>query len=403
VNAVPHVNTDNAGRQSASKTDLNQSFTYAVRTAWVAFIIGCALLAIAGVAASANAQEPSAEASAGGSAALNEGSVRSAAVTPEPSRDTAPLADAPIAMTLAIPTGDLSVGQRVDVVATVDIQPGENVSGFTARSNRFVEVLAFTQENDPDGQPSNRWIVSLAVFRPGLYESDGLSARVLRLDGTLAEAVSEPFALNVVSGIINESDPQLTPSARPSPVVTLDWRVVYMLGAAAAALVGAIIALAVRRVRRPKVEPPPPPKRPAWDIALESLNALHDADLLGQGERLQYHMRLSEILRTFVGDVLGVPAVESTTSEIESFLERHTREVGRHGAEITRILEDTDLVKFARFTPPDDMSLALYSRTRAVVRELAERAQELSANMEQVEQVPDPPPAESRDPDGGVP
>ena len=403
MNAVPNPNTDSTGRQSASKTDLNQPFTYAVRTAWAAFIIGCALLAIASKVASANAQEPSAEASAGGNAALNEGSASSVAVTPQPSSDTAPAADAPIAMTLTVPTGDFAVGQRIDVVATVDIQPGENVSGFTARSNRFIEVLAFTQENDPDGQPSNRWIVSLAVFRPGLYESAGLSARVLRLDGTMAEAVSEPFALNVVSGIINESDPQLTPSARPNPVVTLDWRVVYILGAVAAALVGAIIALAIRRVRRPEVEPPTPPKRPAWDIALESLNALHDADLLGQGERLQFHMRLSEILRTFVGDVLDVPAVESTTSEIESFLERHTREVGRHGAEIIRILEDTDLVKFARFTPPDDMSLALYSRTRAVVRELAERARELSANNEQAELVPDPPPPESKDSDGGVP
>jgi hypothetical protein len=181
------------------------------------------------------------------------------------------------------------------------------------------------------------------------------------------------------------------------------WRVVYGLGGLTAALIGAVIALVVNRVRKPRVEPPPPRKRPAWEVALEALQALQDADLLAAGERLQFHMRLSEILRAFVGDVLEIPAVESTTSEIETFLRRHQQDVGIQGAEIVRILEETDLVKFARFSPPDELSLTLYSRTGAVVRELAERAQEHAARAEQSERVPDPPAADKDDAHGGVP
>jgi hypothetical protein len=388
MNTLPHSSALPSGRQNAPAVQVNPSFAYACQAARVTLVCGSALIAILGRAPAADAQE--------GSSDPLDGSV---AVT----ASSAGAADTPLVMTLTVPAGDLAVGQPVEVVASVPVEPGEGVSGFAVEANRFMEVLDVTRQTEPDGQPSNRWVVRLAVFRPGLYESDGLSARVLRLDGSMITASSEPFALNVVSGIVNESDPQLTASAVPAPVVTLDWRVVYGLGGLTAALIGAVIALLVNRVRKPRVEPPPPPKRPAWEVALEALQALQDADLLAAGERLQFHMRLSEILRAFVGDVLEIPAVESTTSEIETFLRRHQQDVGIQGAEIVRILEETDLVKFARFSPPDELSLTLYSRTGAVVRELAERAQEHAARAEQSERVPDPPAADKDDAHGGVP
>ena len=388
MTTVFHSSPVETGRQNAPAVDLNPRAVHAFKAAWVGVLCGGALVALVGSIPHADAQE--------GSAAPIEGSV-------EPTAASSGVADAPLVMTLTVPAGDLVVGQPVDVLATVPIEPGENASSFVVQANRFIEVLDVTQQTESDGQLSNRWLVRLAVFRPGRYESDGLSARVLRLDGSLTSAASEPFGLTIVSGIVNESDPQLTPSAVPAPVVTLDWRVVYALGGLATALIGAIIALLVSRARKPRVEPPPPPKRPAWEVALEDLQALEDADLLSAGERLQFHIRLSEILRTFVGDLLNIPAVESTTSEIETFLQRHQHEPGHQGTEIVRILEDTDLVKFARFSPPDELSLALYARTRAVVHELAERAKELAARAEQAERVPDPPAPDNDDAHGGVP
>ncbi|MBU6161158.1 MAG: hypothetical protein KGO50_08550 [Myxococcales bacterium] len=388
MNTVFPSSTVPTGRQNAPALDWNPPIAHAFTAARIGLLCGSALVVLLGIAPATDAQE--------GSSEPIEGSVALAAAG-------SGATDTPLVMTLTVPADDLAVGQPVEVVASVPIEPGENVSSFVVQANRFIEVLDVTRQTEPDGQLSNRWLVRLAVFRPGRYDSDGLSARVLRLDGSLTTAASEPFALNVVPGIVNESDPQLTPSAVPAPVVTLDWRVVYALGGLAMALIGAIIALVVNRVRKPRVEPPPPPKRPAWEVALEALQALQDADLLSVGERLQFHMRLSEILRSFVGDLLNIPAVESTTSEIETFLQRHQHEVGHQGAEIVRILEDTDLVKFARFTPPDEMSLALYSRTRAVVHDLAERAKELAARTEQSERVPDPPTPDNDDAHGGVP
>ena len=64
------------------------------------------------------------------------------------------------------------------------------------------------------------------------------------------------------------------------------------------------------------------PPQPAHVVALEALDALERSGFLESGRHLDYHMRLSEILREFVGRRYEINAMEMTTTEIKRAFDR---------------------------------------------------------------------------------
>ena len=84
-------------------------------------------------------------------------------------------------------------------------------------------------------------------------------------------------------------------------------------------------------------------------------------------------MRLSEILRAYLGARFGFAALEATTSEIALALAVRPDEVGEWRHEILRVLRYMDLVKFAKHTAAREESEALLSATRQLVLDLSAR------------------------------
>jgi len=121
------------------------------------------------------------------------------------------------------------------------------------------------------------------------------------------------------------------------------------------ALVAAVIAyLVYRRLRKKKEEialsAPPVPLAPAEVEAEQALRALANARLLEQGRVKEFYVQLAEIVKRYAGRRFEVPYLERTTSEIVDDLRRMA--VRREWMEALRsLLEPSDLVKFARFTP----------------------------------------------------
>ncbi len=108
------------------------------------------------------------------------------------------------------------------------------------------------------------------------------------------------------------------------------------------------------------------PPRPPHEVALEALLELERQNLLGQGKIKPYYFRLSEIVREFIGGRYGFGAPEMTTTEIEETLE--ARQVERYLAEFTvKYLSLCDLVKFAKYRPPEVENLGMMSRARKLV------------------------------------
>jgi hypothetical protein len=92
------------------------------------------------------------------------------------------------------------------------------------------------------------------------------------------------------------------------------------------------------------------PKRPAHEIALESLQSLESEKLWQRGEIKLYHSKLSDIIRTYIEHRFTVPAMESTTNEIIEDL-RRIKINGSLTDTLQVLLTTADLVKFAKGQP----------------------------------------------------
>ena len=122
------------------------------------------------------------------------------------------------------------------------------------------------------------------------------------------------------------------------------WRLLWGLLALAA-----LVALALwvrqrlaRRIVTPVLPPLPLPERTR--AALEALRA---EDLLARGLVREYHFRLSEIVRGYLGERFGFEALECTSWELLNAVER----LGASGVDqpgLQRFVDQSDVAKFAR-------------------------------------------------------
>jgi hypothetical protein len=137
-------------------------------------------------------------------------------------------------------------------------------------------------------------------------------------------------------------------------------------------LTGILARILYRRRRRwdPELRDtrPAAPWRPPHEVALEALHALESSSFLEDGEVKEYHIQVSDILRTYIEGRFRIPALEMTTSDIMAGL-------GMTGTEATilddlhRILHQCDLVKFAKQRPDPDASRAILALGRRLVED----------------------------------
>jgi hypothetical protein len=150
----------------------------------------------------------------------------------------------------------------------------------------------------------------------------------------------------------------------PPPLEELNWALLIALGLLCMGVVGVLIGWVVRmwiearRDKGPYVDP-----RPAHEIALAHLEALKGERLIERGLMKVYYQRLSEIVREYFGHRYELLGVEMTSDEVR----QAAREL-KLDEEVMMCLEDflsdTDLVKFADFSPSEkalnDVTLRAY-------------------------------------------
>jgi hypothetical protein len=133
-------------------------------------------------------------------------------------------------------------------------------------------------------------------------------------------------------------------------------------------LAGALLAYAMYRYnRRPKPVPPPPPPRPPWEVALERLDEVRHAGLLGVGRYSEYFDRVNDAMREYLGARYGFDGLESTTDETINYL-KAAPTFGVTLPEIASFLQECDLVKFANMTPTEEECGRVLLTAEAIVR-----------------------------------
>ena len=200
------------------------------------------------------------------------------------------------------------------------------------------------------------WRVTLAAMRLGHRKIPPISVDFESADGQTG-VVQTPATTTFVTGRIqpNESDIAIVSNDPPMAVLDTNWWLILGLVALGIVAITALLTwLAVRYVAGlPKRGPPPPLPRPAHEVAKERLDLLTQEGLLQVGRFKDVAIRLSEILREYLGLRYHKDTLELTSSELLGEMNALSPQ-GLSSYRLEQFLQDTDMVKFARHTPTHD-------------------------------------------------
>ncbi len=296
------------------------------------------------------------------------------AVEPSPDAEEAPLPEGHVpAVTLRVePREGLVTGDLIHVVVNVVLPTNDDVS-VPRQSFGSLELHAQRHRERP-ADAAHRQLVfelDLLALMPGEVEIPAIALRVITAEGAVGTVRTEPVRITVGSLLANEPDAQPRPPSTPVVVMEDDYTLAWLLGALGVVLVTALLSWLASRwwSRRPKAALPPPPPRPAWELALERLDSIRarGAALIEQGRQVELVDAVSDALRDYLGARYGFNGLESTTDEVLARLE-HARLPAGMKSEVSTLLGDSDLVKFARAVPSSEQCESMLVGAVRVVR-----------------------------------
>ena len=103
----------------------------------------------------------------------------------------------------------------------------------------------------------------------------------------------------------------------------------------------------------------PVPPLPPHEQAFKDLEQLREERLWQEGKHKEYYSALTDILRTYIDGHFGVGAMEMTSDEIVDAM-RSVELPQKVAMDLTQILRDADLVKFAKATPEAEENEAAF-------------------------------------------
>ena len=190
--------------------------------------------------------------------------------------------------------------------------------------------------------------IILTVFQLGDLKVPPVSLRYTDSRGTGGVAVSDPLSIKIVEVPKRVSDKDdIRPIKGP---VSMDTRAVrnLILGFLAAGL--AIFLIVKIILRRSKKIIDPESLKPPHDRAMLELERLQQSGLLAAGNVKAYYSELADILRRYLERRFQVETFDKTTAEIARELKQ--KEFAAPVLEkIKQVLENSDLVKFAKLIP----------------------------------------------------
>lgn len=274
------------------------------------------------------------------------------------------VASAQVSVEATIDSLQLLIGEQTKIRLEVSLNANDPLTLPLLKDTLVtgVEILEVAQ---PDTQRLNngkRWVVSqeylVTSFDSALYYLPPFEVKV---NGR--PYLSKALALKVYSVPVDTLHPDQFFGPKTVRAVPLTWDDVSVLVYAVLAmlLLGAVAVFFVIRYRNNKpiikiikVQPKLPPHLAAMQ-QIEQIKA--DKTVQRENPKL-YYTELTDVIRTYIRERFGFNALEMTSSEI---VERLLQEKDKESvADLQRLLETADLVKFAKHAPlmnENDMNL----------------------------------------------
>jgi hypothetical protein len=265
----------------------------------------------------------------------------------------------------------ITIGDQIYLSVNISAPPGTEVFPLDAAAIDALpgaevirgEDLEVVAEN-PERLLEQRFLIT--SFDTGYVSIPPLAVFFRTPAGVADTAYTDDLLLTVKGAMVTEEGDILP--IKPiiaEPRNWTDYWWVYLI------LLGTVLVVAFReyRKRQTREAPPPPPPPPPHELALTALDELERRQLWQTGKTDAYYVELTDILRTYLRDCFGIPAREMTSRQITASLQRHDELNRERLAELAELLQLSDLVKFARATPVEELHPAGLKRVRAFVLE----------------------------------
>jgi len=141
------------------------------------------------------------------------------------------------------------------------------------------------------------------------------------------------------------------------------------------ALVVALVWWIRRRRARRGEDAVPEIRLPAEVVALAELERIANLGLVARAEHKAHYTLVVDALRRYLEARFGVEAMDRTTPELLHDLERG----GAHVDGLGSVLDEADLVKFAKFTPSPEAGIGVIARARDIVIATTPRVEPVGA------------------------
>ncbi|MBP5318654.1 MAG: hypothetical protein J6Y77_04560 [Paludibacteraceae bacterium] len=165
---------------------------------------------------------------------------------------------------------------------------------------------------------------------------------------------SKPLSLSVTTIQVNLQDAIRPEKGLMQP--PFDWLglIVMLLIVKAALLLLAVIIILVMhfvfKKRVPLLSPEPEPEIPPYEQAYGRLVEIREKKRWQLGEVKEFYTDLTDVLRTYLSKRFKISAMESTTDEILEDV-KSIPEMADYRSDLKSVLEEADLVKFAKQVP----------------------------------------------------
>jgi len=279
-------------------------------------------------------------------------------------------ADEGVQVSLTASQQELTVGDPVQLTLVVTHPAGYQVivpqldpvwGDFEVRR----QSPATTTVND-NGTATTRQTIEVTLFRPGDFVTPELPLTISDGAGHVMEAVAPSVSLTVTPTLTEEDNElrDLKPQAALSVPPLWPWVLGGLLLAGAA---GAAGWWAFRRWRgKPFGRAAVVDNRPAWQVALDELARIESLGLLEQGRFKEYYSLITDCLRAYLEGQFDLRALERTTSELKAALRQSDLEP-EPVRQLLALFAESDLVKFAKFTPQVPAARQAMARAQAFV------------------------------------
>jgi hypothetical protein len=293
-------------------------------------------------------------------------------------------ADEGTAVSVEFRPQEAKLGETVELIITAR---GEE--GVLYKLPQELDLGPFVELGREGKKKGDQYIFTLKVV---VYEEVGevelpgfqLEAEKPGADADAVKALEVPAAkLTIKSMLAGVEKPEPRDVAGPVPVWVSDYRLLVYLGLAFLFAFGAWILRRSRPVGRAEqrlVDLPPP--RLAHQIAYDKLHRIVEDDLLKKGKFREYFIRVSETVREYLGNRYGFFAMDLTSRELVDEL-RDRPTPGLEIASLKTLLQNSDLVKFAKQKPTDEMSsgaidsaYSLVNATRRIEEDESDQSRE---------------------------